>query len=226
MIRGTTAGLSGSGLILEMNDGSDLPVETNGAFRFPAPLPAGTAYNVRIKYQPAATHEICSVTNGSGVIGNEDISNLVVDCTIAAGFVYVVDPGSQIAVYGITPGTGAPISAGTFAATPTIYGIVAAPSGNYLYVLSRQPDRISTFAIDPNHGGLTEIQSVATGSGPYPIVMSADGSFVFVGDMGTNAVQSFTVDSSTGALTAAGTLQLPSYAQVRFPKYPYSELFL
>ena len=50
---GTVAGLSGNGLVLEMNDGSDQPVETNGAFAFPGSLASGTAYSISIKHQPA-----------------------------------------------------------------------------------------------------------------------------------------------------------------------------
>jgi 6-phosphogluconolactonase (cycloisomerase 2 family) len=217
---GTVAGLSGNGLVLELNGGSELPIEANGAFTFSGSLSSGTAYSINIKQQPAVRREICTVTSGSGMVGTTDISNVSVTCTIAVGFVYVVDPNSQIAAYGITSGTGAPIPDGSFAIplsggyTPLVQVMVAAPSGNYLYVLSQQPNQISTFAIEPNQGGLTPVNApVATGAGSLHMVMSPNGSFVFVYNIQTNSiqtVQTLAVDSATGALTAAGTVQLPN----------------
>src|SRR5579862_8089835 len=62
---GTVAGLSGNGLVLEMSDGAELPIETNGAFTFPGSLASGAAYTISIKQQPDVRHEICTVTNGS-----------------------------------------------------------------------------------------------------------------------------------------------------------------
>ena len=128
---------------------------------------------------------ICTVTSGSGVLGTTDISNVSVKCTNAVGFVYVVDPNSQIAAYGITAATGAPIPDGSFVIpltggyTPLVQVLVAAPSGNYLYVLSQQPNQILTFAIESNQGGLTPVNApVATGAGSLHMVMSPNGSFL------------------------------------------------
>ncbi|MGA8707982.1 MAG: hypothetical protein WB646_13455, partial [Steroidobacteraceae bacterium] len=111
---GTVAGLSGNGLILKMRDGSDLPIETNGTFTFPGSLASGTAYSISISQQPDVRRELCTVTNGAGIVGNNDVSSISVNCAIAAGFVYVIDNDNQIAAYGFTPGSGAPISAGSF----------------------------------------------------------------------------------------------------------------
>jgi len=164
-----------------------------------------------VKTQPTTRREICGVSNGSGTIAQANVTNVAVTCTIAVGFVYVVDPNSQIAAYGITPGTGAPIPDASFAIPSSVEytAMVAAPSGNFLYILSRQPDQISTFAIDPNQGGLTQVNApVATGVAPVRMIMSPNGSFLFVDNIGF--VQTFTVDSATGALTPGGTLQLPN----------------
>jgi 6-phosphogluconolactonase (cycloisomerase 2 family) len=218
-IGGTVTGLSGNGLTLELNGGSELPMAADGTFTFAGSLSSGTAYSVNIKDQPAVRHEICTVTSGSGMVGTADISNVSVTCTIAVEFVYVVDPNSQIAVYGITPGTGTPIPDRSFAIPPSggyvpmVMTIVAAPAGNFLYVLGRQPDQISTFAIDPNQGGLTPVNApVATGVGPGNMVMSPNGAFLFLYDVQTSTqnVQTFTVDSASGTLTPASTVQLPN----------------
>jgi len=223
-VGGTATGLSGSGLILELNGGSELTIGANGAFTFASSLSSGTSYSVTIKDQPAVRHEICTVTNGSGMVGTNDISDVSVGCTIAVGFAYVLDPNSHIAAYGTTRGTGAPIPDGSFAIPPSggyipvVRAMVAAPSGNFLYLLGNQPSQISTLAIEPNQGGLTPINApVAIEGGPVLMVMSPNGSFLFVykfqSQTGLNqAVQTFTVDWATGALTPAGTVELPNTA--------------
>ena len=66
---GTVAGLSGNGLTLELNGGSELPIKANGAFAFSSSLSSGTAYSINIGQQPAVRREICTVTSGSGVLG-------------------------------------------------------------------------------------------------------------------------------------------------------------
>jgi 6-phosphogluconolactonase len=223
-VGGTVNGLSGSGLILELNGGSELPIGTNGAFTFASSLSSGSSYSVTIKAQPAVRHEICTVANGSGMVGTNDISDVSVSCTIAVGFAYVPDSNSQIAAYGITPGTGAPIPDGSFAIPPSggyipsVRAMVAAPSGKFLYILGNQPNQISTFAIEPNQGGLTPINApVAIDGGPVLMAMSPNSSFLFVykfqSQISSNqVVQTFTVDGATGALTPAGTVELPNTA--------------
>jgi 6-phosphogluconolactonase (cycloisomerase 2 family) len=216
-IGGTVTGLSGHGLMLQISDGSELPIAANGAFTFPGALPSGTAYSITIKSQPTVQHEICAITNGSGTVGTTDIGNVSVNCTIALGFVYVTDPNSVIGVYGISPGTGALIPDGAFAeptngneayAEPT--ALVAAPSGKFLYLLTWQPYQIATFSIDPNQGALTAVNAPVVAADATAMVISPNGSFLFVVDKdnsGNENVQTFTVDSATGALTAASTLQ-------------------
>lgn len=167
-VGGVVTGLSGDGLILEINGGSELPVEADGTFTFPGTLASGTQYSVTIKDQPAVRREICTVTSGSGTVGMTDIGSVSVNCLVAVGFVYVMDPNSQIAAYGITPGTGVPIPDGSFSlSSSTVYdAMVTAPSGNFLYVLGNQPGQVSTLAIDPNQGALTQVNGpVATGPG-------------------------------------------------------------
>jgi len=224
LVGGTVTGLSGSGLMLELNGGSELPIGANGAFTFASSLSSGSSYSVTIKDQPAVRHEICTLTNGSGTVGTTDIGNVSVNCTIAVGFAYVTDPNGHIAAYGITPGTGAPIPDGSFAIPPSggyipsVRAMVAAPSGHFLYLLGNQPNEISTLAIEPNQGGLTPINSpVAIEGGPVLMVMSPNGSFLFVYKSQpqfnlNQVVQTFTVDGATGALTPAGTVELPNTA--------------
>src|SRR5580693_2695411 len=45
----SVAGLSGSGLILELNSASDLAVPADGNFTFSTALPSGTSYTLTVK---------------------------------------------------------------------------------------------------------------------------------------------------------------------------------
>ncbi len=80
-VGGLVAGLSGSGLVLQLNDANDLPVMSNGSFSFP-PLLSGTAYTVRVKdgAQPSGPVQKCTIANGRGTVGAQAISNIQVTC--------------------------------------------------------------------------------------------------------------------------------------------------
>jgi hypothetical protein len=64
---GTVSGLTGPGLVLQNNGGSDLSV-TAGAtsFAFPGTVNPGAGYNVTIKTQPSSPSQVCAVANASG----------------------------------------------------------------------------------------------------------------------------------------------------------------
>ena len=84
-IGGTVTGLSGAGLVLQNNAGNDLAVSAPGAFTFSGALNSGAAYAITVATQPSAPAQNCVVTNGSGMVGNADVTNVAVDC-IAARF--------------------------------------------------------------------------------------------------------------------------------------------
>jgi hypothetical protein len=48
-------------------------------FTFPS-LPTGTPYSVTLGRLPAAPPHVCTVTNGSGIVGSADVTNIQVDC--------------------------------------------------------------------------------------------------------------------------------------------------
>jgi len=76
----TVSGISGSGLVLQMNSGDNLNISTNGQFVFPNKLPSGAAYAVTVASQPSLPIQICTVANGSGVIGDGNITAVAVTC--------------------------------------------------------------------------------------------------------------------------------------------------
>jgi 6-phosphogluconolactonase (cycloisomerase 2 family) len=81
-VGGTVTGLTGSGLVLAINGGSNLSVAAKAtSFTFPTALASGTAYAVTVMTQPSG--ETCTVTNGSGTVGSANVSNVSITCTAA-----------------------------------------------------------------------------------------------------------------------------------------------
>lgn len=77
LVGGTITGLTGH--IVLLNNGSDsLTLNSNGSFTFPTPMNQDTPYSVVIHQPP--TGQTCSVSNGSGIIGNTDVHNIGVYC--------------------------------------------------------------------------------------------------------------------------------------------------
>jgi hypothetical protein len=74
----TVTGLDATGLVLQLNGGSNLPLSTNGAFLFAAVVSSGSSYAVSIATQPST--ESCSIANASG-IATSNVSNIGVSCT-------------------------------------------------------------------------------------------------------------------------------------------------
>lgn len=76
-ISGSVSGLSGTGLVLRNNGADNLPVSTTN-FTFSTPVTNGGAYSVTVFAQP--TGQTCNVTNGSGAVGNANVTNVQVSC--------------------------------------------------------------------------------------------------------------------------------------------------
>ncbi len=83
-VGGTVHFLQGSGpLVLQVNSGSDLNVTQNGTFTFAGKVNQGTPYSVTVKTQPP--NQVCSARGGtgSGIVMNGDVTNVLVECTVA-----------------------------------------------------------------------------------------------------------------------------------------------
>ena len=83
-VGGTVTGLVGTGLILELVGGTfPTPLRRNadGPFTFLFPeLFGGNSYEVRVKTQPGNPVQVCTVSNGTGVIAAGDVTDVVVTC--------------------------------------------------------------------------------------------------------------------------------------------------
>lgn len=98
IVGGTIFGLSGN-IVLENNRTDSLPLRSNGRFTFPRFLSDGSAYRVTVATQPAG--QICTVSNGTGIINGSNIKDVAVTCTFIPPDTYTI--GGNIS--GLTTGT-------------------------------------------------------------------------------------------------------------------------
>ena len=99
-IGGTVAGLSGT-VVLANNGGNPLSVSANGTFTFSSPLAQGASYAVTVTTNPSG--QVCSVANGSGVVGSANVTNVSVSCGSGAFSVqYVSTDANNIQYYSFT----------------------------------------------------------------------------------------------------------------------------
>ena len=79
-VGGTVTGLAGMGLVLQNNGGDDLAITADGPFMFRTPLESGAHYAVTVSGQPGVPSQTCSVTSGSGSVGNTAVMDIQVTC--------------------------------------------------------------------------------------------------------------------------------------------------
>lgn len=77
-VSGSVSGLVGTGLVLRSGDASS-PVDQNGDFQLAGSFTRGAAYDVTVATQPSAPAQVCTVTNGSGVVSS-NVVGVTVDC--------------------------------------------------------------------------------------------------------------------------------------------------
>jgi hypothetical protein len=81
-VGGVVFGLTGTGLVLTNNGGSDLAIGANGRFTFDGAFPGGYAFLVQVASQPSG--QTCSITGGLGQITNINYADAVVTCSANA----------------------------------------------------------------------------------------------------------------------------------------------
>ncbi len=79
-VGGSVSGLTGSGLALKLNGGNNLAIATNGSFTFAGGLLDGTSYTVTVGNQPTNPYQSCTVSNGTGIIDEANVTNVQVTC--------------------------------------------------------------------------------------------------------------------------------------------------
>jgi hypothetical protein len=83
-IGGTFSSYGAAGLVLGTSGEPNLtiPSPAGQTFAFANKVPTGTAYAVTVVSQPSGTGATCTVTNGTGTVGNANVTSIVVGCVI------------------------------------------------------------------------------------------------------------------------------------------------
>lgn len=79
-VGGTVSGMSGTGLVLQLNGTDDQAITTNGAFTFAA-IDDGSTYAVTVKTQPAGPEQSCHVAHGNGSLAGAAVDDIAVTCS-------------------------------------------------------------------------------------------------------------------------------------------------
>jgi 6-phosphogluconolactonase len=215
-IGGTVSGLTGSGLVLQNNNGANLIVPANASsFSFATPVANGAPYSVSVLTQP--TGEICTVQNGSGT-ANAPVANVTVNCVSTSGpLVIVANSGvtngnKGLSIYRANPATGALSFLSNANTGDFPWAVAVAPNGLYAYVTNLAGGSLSSFQIDNITGALTLIPLSSPGTqNPFGIAMDPQGRFLWVANYGSSKVSTFVIGaggvlSASGAPVTTGTL--------------------
>jgi 6-phosphogluconolactonase (cycloisomerase 2 family) len=216
-VTGGINGLTGAGLVLQLNGGNDLAPSGN-TFSFTQQLALGATALVTVKTQPTGQH----CTGVTIVVGQQSLVAPTVTCGPQVGkYLYVPNNASNdVSAYAINGDTGAlsPVAGSPFPAghaAPSLSSID--PAGKYLYVTGRgsstEPPRASVFAVNAGTGGLTAV----TGSpfdlshnptppngavtGTFRPLLHPSGAFGYTATIPGDRLYGATLDATTGALT-------------------------
>jgi len=79
-VGGTVTGLQGTGLVLQNNGADALAIVSNGSFTFPTGLLSDRNYEVTVLTQPSQPPQDCTVANGRGRVGSDNVRDIRVTC--------------------------------------------------------------------------------------------------------------------------------------------------
>jgi 6-phosphogluconolactonase len=220
-VGGTLSGLSGTGLVLRNNAGSDLAVApANGTFTFATALVTGSAYNVTVATQPSNPSQTCSVTGGAGTVGTANVSNVQIACTTnsftvgatvtgldADGLVLQNNGGNDLSVAsdGTVTFPGQTLSGDAYAVTVKTQPTVAPLP---------LPAQFCTVTNGSGTVGASDVNvAIACAAPVYK--------YLYVSNSVSNDISAYSVDATTGTLTAVPGAPFP--ADVR-PNFAIPEL--
>lgn len=82
-IGGTITGVTAAGatIVLQDNGRDNLTLNADGTFTFALPIPTGSSYNVTSLSVTGPESVTCVFTNGSGIVGAGNVTNVTIACT-------------------------------------------------------------------------------------------------------------------------------------------------
>lgn len=209
-VGGTVSGLTGAGLVLQLNGGQDLPVNGDGSFEFPTPVASGVAYSVTVRDQTSTFRELCEVFDADGQVAGAPISDVTVNCSVLLGYAYVAGGvDGVLRTYGIRPDGSMTRRPSTVSVGTSPRELIVAPNGQTLYSVSALTNVVTAAAVDPDRGTLTSLGAVAIGAqtnGAQDLAIEPSGKFLYATNAVAGTVTQFTVDSVTGALSNAAVV--------------------
>ncbi len=219
-IGGSVSGLAGSGLVLQLNSGADLPIAAAGAFAFPGELLDGSDFNVTVLTQPGSPTQTCSVAGGSGTLAGADVTTVAITCAtetyaisgavsglVGSGLALQLNGGAALAIaangafafpgevadgsnYAVTVQT-APSAPSQTCVVGNGNGVVAgADIGNVTVTCSTD-----TFSIGGNVSGLTGTGLVLQLNGGGNLAIAANGAFTFPNELADGSDYSVSVST-------------------------------
>jgi 6-phosphogluconolactonase (cycloisomerase 2 family) len=195
-VGGSVSGLStGASVTLTDNGTDSVRVSGNGAFTFPTQLKSGALYSVAVAGQP--TGEQCSVANGSGWIGNGNVTNVAVSCTPLTASTYSV--GGSVA--GLSGGASVTLTDnGTDSLKVASNGAFTFPtklkSGTaYLVAVATQP---SGELCSVTNGSGTIVASNVTNVAVNCSVSATTATLLFVTNGTAGSIDGLSINRSTG----------------------------
>jgi 6-phosphogluconolactonase len=203
-VGGTVMGLSGTGLVLQINAGDNLSISSNGPFTFGTGLLDGAAYSVSVATQPINPAQTCTVQNAMGTIDKANVANVSVTCRGPTQFAYVANQlSNNVSAYSLNSSTGvlAPIAGSPFPAIGTAPAALLI-NGNFLYVADSGSNEVAVFSINGAVGTLSSAGTPsATGATPIALCVDPTGTYLYVANSASSNISAYSIDPATGLLT-------------------------
>jgi hypothetical protein len=204
-VGGTLTGFAAGGsnsVILEDNGGDMLPLTADGTFAFATNVASGSAYAVTVTGQPTNPAQTCTVSSGTGTVGNNAVTSVVVNCSndytiggsvagLGGGSVILQDPNAGTITVGQDGTFTLPtplVSGSTYAVTvetqpsaPTQTCVVAGGTGTATADVTTVAVTCTTntYKVGGIVNGLTGGESFTISNDGETIPIAANGNFVF-----------------------------------------------
>jgi 6-phosphogluconolactonase len=218
-VGGVVSGLTGSSLVLQNSNGTELTVMANGNFAFPSAMVVGSTYAISIKAQPTNSSQSCVIVNASGEVTDTNISNILVSCHSDGRFVYA-SSHSGIYCFSVDPTTGAltPLPASP-CDVGVLTGVAVDPNGKFAYATVSDSNQIRGYTINNLTGSLSAIPGSQLDAGggsspigpsnPVDITVDPTGHFVYMANY-AGSISAYSINSATGGLTAVSGSPFPT----------------
>jgi len=208
----SNGGLTGSGLLLQINNGENLQIPANAAtFTFSTPLVSGSNWDITLINQPSS--QSCNLTGFSGTSISNNIGSVTVTCSTGTSpkdnYAYVANNYSNtVSPYNINATSGVLTSSG--AVEPTGFGpssVAVDAAGKFAYVTNQTSASVTAYSIasgvlaalpDVDSGTAGTQTSIPTGSTPTAIKIHPSGNFAYVVNQGNNSVSAYRLDAASG----------------------------